>query len=228
MTQLQALSKEELQSRLEELTKQYERYQSENLNLNMSRGKPAPEQLDLSMEMLDLFDQHSTLHAENGIDLRNYGGLDGIPEAKQFFAQMLAVDSKEVIIGGNSSLTLMHDTISRAMFHGVAGGARPWKDEAKIKFLAPSPGYDRHFAICEHFGIELIVVDMLEDGPNMDEVEALVREDELIKGIWCVPKYSNPTGAIYSDEVVERLTNMETKADDFRIFFGMMHIRYTI
>ncbi|EZH66913.1 aminotransferase [Bacillaceae bacterium JMAK1] len=219
MTQLQALSKEELQSRFEELTKQYERYQSENLNLNMSRGKPAPEQLDLSMEMLDLFDQHSTLHAENGIDLRNYGGLDGIPEAKQFFAQMLEVDSKEVIIGGNSSLTLMHDTISRAMFHGVADGKRPWKDEAKVKFLAPSPGYDRHFAICEHFGIELIVVEMLEDGPNMEEVEALVREDESIKGIWCVPKYSNPSGAIYSDEVVERLAKMETKADDFRIFW---------
>ncbi len=220
MSDLKALQVSELKERYVALQKKYEDYQQQKLNLDMSRGKPCPEQLDLSLAMLDLVNSEESLTTENGIDTRNYGLLDGIPEAKQLFANILDVEPKEIIVGGNSSLTLMHDTIARAMFNGIYGSAVPWIRLPKVKFLCPSPGYDRHFAICELFNIEMITIDMLAEGPDIERIEKLVAEDESIKGIWCVPKYSNPDGTTYSDEVVKRLAKMKTKAADFRIFLG--------
>lgn len=213
------LSREELQSQLEKLKTRYSDYKSQNLKLDMSRGKPCTEQLDISMEMLDCIGSKDILKAADGTDCRNYGGIDGIPEAKQLFAEMLEVSQKEIIIGGNSSLTMMYDTIARAMQFGVVDSETPWGKLPAVKFLCPSPGYDRHFAICQLFGIEMIIIDMKEDGPDMDAVEKLVAEDEAIKGIWCVPKYSNPDGISYSDAVVDRFAKMTTKAKDFRIFW---------
>lgn len=212
-------SREELAVLLEKLNQRYSEYKSQNLKLDMSRGKPCPAQLDISMDMLDCLDSKDILKASDGTDCRNYGGVDGIPEAKQLFAEMLEVSPKEIMIGGNSSLNMMYDTIARAMQFGVVGSDVPWGKLPKVKFLCPSPGYDRHFAICELMGIEMIVVDMKIDGPDMDTVEKLAGEDDSIKGIWCVPKYSNPDGISYSDEVVNRLAKMNTKAKDFRIFW---------
>lgn len=219
MSDFSALSAAELISLQQQLQAKYEDYQKQKLSLDMSRGKPSPEQLDLAMGMLDVLGSDDKLISEDGADLRNYGGLDGIPEAKKLFAEMLEVSPKEIIIGGNSSLVMMHDTVSRAMLHGVLGSEKPWGKLPAVKFLAPSPGYDRHFAICELFGIEMITVDMLPDGPDMDTIEKLVAQDDAIKGIWCVPKYSNPDGITYSDEVVDRFARMKTKANDFRIFW---------
>ncbi|MTT30843.1 aminotransferase [Terrilactibacillus sp. BCM23-1] len=219
MTDFNTLSVVELNDLKANLQEKYEEYKSKRLSLNMARGKPCPEQLDLSMGMLDTIKSDSSLISQEGIDCRNYGGIDGLVEAKELLAPLLEVSTDEIIIGGNSSLNMMHDTIFRAMFKGVPGGDQPWGHYPKIKFLCPSPGYDRHFSLCEFFGIEMIIVDMLKDGPNMDQVEQLVSEDETIKGIWCVPKYSNPEGVTYSDEVVDRLAKMETKAKDFRIFW---------
>ncbi|MBP1996055.1 aminotransferase class I/II-fold pyridoxal phosphate-dependent enzyme [Paenibacillus eucommiae] len=214
-----ALGQEELNNYYVKLQKEYDDYKSQKLSLDMSRGKPCPEQLDISMEMLDLVKSSDSLHAADGTDLRNYGGLDGISEAKELFAQILGVSAKEVLIGGNSSLNMMHDTIARAMLHGVPGGGTAWGKLPVVKFLCPSPGYDRHFAICELFQIEMITIRMTNEGPDMDAVEKLVSEDDAIKGIWCVPKYSNPDGITYSDEVVDRLASMKTKAGDFRIIW---------
>ena len=197
------------------LLKRYEDFKSRNLKYNMSRGVPCKEQLDLSMGMLDVTDYKSS----NDIDFRNYGVIDGIPEAKQLFAEILEAEPDEIIVGGNSALNMIYDTISRAMFFGVPVGGIPWGKLPKVKMLCPSPGYDRHFAICELFGIEMIVVDMKSDGPDIDVIEKLVSEDESIKGIMCVPKYSNPDGITYSDDVVDRLASMKTKASDFRIFW---------
>ncbi|WP_059102938.1 aminotransferase class I/II-fold pyridoxal phosphate-dependent enzyme [Shouchella shacheensis] len=219
MSELEALSVRELNERLEHLEKTYGRFKEENLSLDMSRGKPCPEQLELSMEMLDVLSSTSPMETENGVDIRNYGQLDGIPEAKKLFAELLGVGPEEILVGGNSSLSLMHDAVARAMFHGVKGSERPWVQLPNVKFLCPTPGYDRHFGICELFNIEMINVEMTPEGPNMDQVERLVAEDEAIKGIWCVPKYSNPHGITYSDEVVDRFATMETKANDFRIFW---------
>ncbi|WP_425452249.1 aminotransferase class I/II-fold pyridoxal phosphate-dependent enzyme [Paenibacillus sambharensis] len=214
----ETLSAERLAELHGELSRQYEEVVQEHLSLDMSRGKPAPEQLDLSMNMLDTV-RSDNLHDVEGPDVRNYGGLDGIKEAKVFFAGILGVRPSEVMVGGNSSLAMMHDTVARALLSGVYGGEVPWMKVPGIKFICPSPGYDRHFAICEHFNIEMITVDMLEDGPDMDAVERLVREDGSIKGMWCVPRYSNPEGITYSDEVVRRLAEMKAKAPDFRIFW---------
>jgi DNA-binding transcriptional MocR family regulator len=200
------------------LLQRYREFQSRALTLDMTRGKPCAEQLDLSLEMLD-GDIAKAYLDQNGLDCRNYGGLDGIPAAKGLFAEYMQVEPAELIIGGNSSLNLMHDTILRGMVKGMLNGTTPWSQLPKVKFLCPSPGYDRHFFICEYLGIEMIPVNMLDDGPDMDQVEDLVAEDELIKGIWCVPQYSNPTGVVYSDNVVERLANMKTRAKDFRIFW---------
>lgn len=218
MTDLMNLGSSELLRYRSELMERYREFQSRNLDLDMTRGKPCPEQLDLSLEMFECVDaeHYRTL---DGVDCRNYGGVDGILEARDLFSQYLEVEQDEIVIGGNSSLNLMHDTIISAMVTGVVNSQVPWVRLPKVKFLCPSPGYDRHFSICEYLGIEMITAEMNESGPYMTQVEGLVEEDEAIKGIWCVPKYSNPTGVTYSDEVVTRLANMKTKAKDFRIFW---------
>jgi aspartate/methionine/tyrosine aminotransferase len=187
------------------------------LSLDMTRGKPGPEQLQLAAGLLTAVDQ-SNFHTPSGLDVRNYGGLDGFPEAKRLFADFLEVGPEEVIIGGNASLNMMYDTIAQAMTHGTSGGGSPWFG-GKIKFLCPVPGYDRHFAICEHFGIEMIPTRLTGSGPDMDEVEGLVRGDPAIRGMWCVPKYSNPSGVVYSEDTVERLASMKTAAGDFRLLW---------
>ena len=211
------LSKEELQQIYNRQKAEYDSIVSQGYKVDIARGKPCNEQLDITNEMLKL----------EGIEnmpksYRNYGMLDGIPEMKNLFAQILGVDAGEVIMGGSSSLNLMYDTIQRNLQFGVCGG-EPW-NKTGAKFLCPVPGYDRHFAICEHFGIEMINIPMDEEGPNMDLVEQLVANDESIKGMWCVPKYSNPTGITYSDRVVERLASMKTKASDFRIFWDNAYV----
>lgn len=211
------LSKEELQQIYDLQKNEYDNLVSQDYSVDIARGKPCNEQLDIAMPMLNV----------EGIEnmpksYRNYGMLDGIPELKKIFAQMLEVNPNEIILGGSSSLNLMYDTIQRALQFGVMGG-EPWNKSA-IKFLCPVPGYDRHFGICEHFGIEMINIPMDSHGPNMDLVEQLVANDDSIKGIWCVPKYSNPTGITYSDAVVERLANMKTKAKDFRIFWDNAYV----
>lgn len=215
MLEFAEMESKDLKEYKEKLIKRYEDFKSQKLKLDMSRGKPGKEQLDLSNEMLKITDYKSC----NGTDCRNYGIIDGIPEAKELFAKLIEADTDEVIVGGNSALTMIYDTIARAMLFGVLGSKAPWGKLPKVKFLCPSPGYDRHFAICELLGIEMIIVDMKADGPDMDAVEKLAGEDEAVKGILCVPKYSNPDGITYSDEVVGRLANMKTKAEDFRIFW---------
>lgn len=209
------LSKEELLEIKKELSAEYEKEKALKLNLNMARGKPSSEQLDLTKKMLEITDYT----AADGTDCRNYGLLDGIPEAKALFAEILGVDTEQVIVCGNSSLNLMYDNLLRAMQFGVLGSEKPWCKYDKIKFLCPCPGYDRHFAITEALGIEMIPVKMNSDGPDMDTVEKLVREDETIKGIWCVPMYSNPDGVTYSDDVVRKFARLSPKASDFRIFW---------
>jgi DNA-binding transcriptional MocR family regulator len=223
MPDFTSLSNPELKKLKENLLAQYREFKSRGLNLDITRGKPCSEQLDLALDMLDCVNSKNYL-TEEGTDGRNYGGLDGIPAAKKLFAEYLEVQPEELIVGGNSSLNMMHDTFLRAMVNGVSEGSRPWCKQPKIKFLCPSPGYDRHFFICDYLGIEMITVGIDDNGPDMAVVEELAAEDETIKGIWCVPQYSNPTGAVYSDEVVERLASMETKADDFRIFWDNAYV----
>jgi aspartate/methionine/tyrosine aminotransferase len=218
MVELSMLSSAALQDLRIELQKRYGDFEARKLCLDMTRGKPCAEQLDLALGMLGCVDEGHYI-AVDGTDCRNYGGLDGIPEAKALFAQYLGVAPAQVIIGGGSSLNMMYDAIVRAIVLGVAGGEKPWGKYPSTKFLCPCPGYDRHFAICEQLGIEMICVDMRDDGPDMDAVEALVGQDEAIRGLWCVPCYSNPTGVVYSDAVVDRLARMRTKAADFRIFW---------
>ena len=212
------MNKEQLQKELESLKKEYGDICEKNISLDMSRGKPGPEQLDLTMGMFDVLNSKSEIKASNGLDCRNYGVLDGIPEAKKMMADIMDTTEEHVIIYGNASLNIMYDSISRSYTHGVLGNT-PWCKLDKVKWLCPVPGYDRHFAITEHFGIEMINVPMYEDGPDMDMIEKLVKEDDSIKGIWCVPKYSNPTGATYSDEVVRRMAALKPAAKDFRIYW---------
>ncbi|HOV68820.1 MAG TPA: aminotransferase class I/II-fold pyridoxal phosphate-dependent enzyme [Clostridia bacterium] len=220
---LSALGKNELKQMLSELITRYEGLKSQNLNLDMSRGRPCTEQLNLSDPMMENLFRDYGFKSESGTDCRNYGLIDGIPEAKRLFAELLGVSENEIILGGNSSLNMMYDAIARAMSFGVYGSREPW-GRKPIKFLCPSPGYDRHFAITELFGIEMITVKMNPDGPDMDTVERLSAEDESIKGIWCVPKYSNPDGITYSDTVVRRFAAMKTKAPDFRIFWDNAYV----
>ncbi len=212
------MTKEELLQEKEALEAEFEKIKAAGLSLDMSRGKPSAEQLDLSMPMLDTLNSKSVLKSENGTDLRNYGILDGIPEAKQLVSEMIGCKPEYVMIYGNSSLNIMYDQIARAMFDGICGNT-PWSRQGQVKFLCPVPGYDRHFAITEHFGIEMIPIEMRPDGPDMDAVERYVNQDAAVKGIWCVPKYSNPQGIVYSAETVRRFANLKPAAPDFRIFW---------
>ena len=218
MKSYEEMTKEELLKEKEGLEAEYKKFQQRGLKLDMSRGKPSQEQLDLSMGMMDVLTSGVDLTCDDGTDCRNYGVLDGISEAKQLIGDMIECNPDNIIIYGNSSLNIMYDTISRSMTHGVMGNT-PWCKLDKVKFLCPVPGYDRHFAITEYFGIEMINVPMLPTGPDMDMVEDLVSKDEAIKGIWCVPKYSNPQGITYSDETVRRFARLKPAAKDFRIYW---------
>lgn len=221
------MTREELLDLKEKLEEEYEAVKGLGLKLDMSRGKPAAAQLDIGMGMMDVLNGSSNLKCEEGVDCRNYGILDGIHEAKQLLSDMMEVPEDAILIYGNSSLNVMYDTVSRSMTHGVMGST-PWCKLDKVKFLCPVPGYDRHFLITEYFGIEMINIKMNEDGPDMDMVEKLVREDEAVKGIWCVPKYSNPQGITYSDETVRRFARLSPAAKDFRIYwdnaYGIHHL----
>lgn len=227
MTPYKEMSKEELLKEKEALEKEYEEVKKKGLKLDMSRGKPSAAQLDISMGLMDVLNSNTDLKGEEGVDCRNYGILDGIIEAQRLLAQLMEVEPDNIIIYGNSSLNVMYDTVSRSMTHGVLGST-PWCKLDKVKFLCPVPGYDRHFAITEYFGIEMINIPMTFEGPDMDLVEKLVREDASIKGIWCVPKYSNPQGITYSDDVVRRFARLKPAAEDFRIYwdnaYGIHHL----
>ena len=222
------MSREELLQEKAALEAQYEEVKARGLKLDMSRGKPSAAQLDLSMGMMDILNSTTDLKCAAGVDCRNYGILDGIDEAKELLADMTEVSKDNIIIYGNSSLNIMYDTISRSVTHGVMGST-PWcKLDKPVKFLCPVPGYDRHFAITEHFGIEMINIPMTPDGPDMDLVEKYVNNDPMVKGIWCVPKYSNPQGLTYPDETVRRFARLQPAAEDFRIYwdnaYGIHHL----
>ena len=218
MKKYQEMTKEELLQEQAALEAEYAKIKEMGLDLDMSRGKPGTDQLDLAMPMLDVLNSKSVLKSENGLELRNYGGLDGIPEAKKLIAEMVGTKPENVIVYGNSSLNIMYDQIARAELFGLCGNT-PWSKLDKVKFLCPVPGYDRHFAITEEFGIEMINIPMIADGPDMDMVEQYVNNDEAVKGIWCVPKYSNPQGVVYSEETVKRFAALKPAAADFRIFW---------
>lgn len=218
MKSYQEMSKEELLKEKEALESEYQRIQAMGLQLDMSRGKPSAEQLALSEDLLDVINSRMVLKSEDGIDVRNYGTLEGIPEARRLIGEMLGCDPDQVIIYGNSSLNIMYDQIARGELSGFMGST-PWCKLDKVKFLCPVPGYDRHFAITQEFGIEMINIPMTQSGPDMDLVEQYVNSDPAVKGIWCVPKYSNPQGVVYSDETVRRFAALKPAAADFRIFW---------
>ncbi len=212
-------SKEQLIAEQESLKAAYKKFLDMGLRLDMSRGKPCAEQLDISVHMLDIVNSEHDCKSKTGLDCRNYGLLEGLPSCRELFSKLMQVKPDEVMVGGNSSLNMMFDTIATFMYTPVCEGAKPWLLEEKRKFLCPVPGYDRHFGITEYFGFEMIPVPMSETGPDMDMVESLVEADDTIKGIWCVPKYSNPQGYTYSDETVKRFAALKPKAKDFRIIW---------
>lgn len=213
------MSKNELEAENASLLKTFEEYKLKGLSLNMARGKPSPEQLDLSQPLLDSLKSTDSYLSDDGTDCRNYGGFNGILECRHFFADILETSHENVFVGGNSSLNLMFDTISCFMTAPIYEDTLPWHDVKNRKFLCPVPGYDRHFGVTGYFGFDMIPIPMDENGPDMDMVEKLVSEDDSIKGIWCVPKYSNPTGITYSDEVVKRFAALKPAAKDFRIMW---------
>ena len=217
MKPYQLLSNAERKSEYDALMSEYDRFKALNLSLNMARGKPGREQLDLVSDILTVLDKADDC-TDEGIDVRNYGNLTGIPSAKRLFAALLGTKPEQILVGGNASLNLMYDLIAKAYTHGLAHSLRPWAKEEKVRFLCPAPGYDRHFKISESFGMELITIRMTEDGPDMDAVEAAVR-DPSVKGIWCVPKYSNPDGIVYSDETIDRLAALRPAAPDFALMW---------
>ena len=222
-------SREELLKDKETLITEFSAYKAKGLSLNMARGKPGKEQLALSMPMLDLVNSSSTCMAEGGVDCRNYGELTGIMDAKKLFGDYMGVTTDEIMIAGSTSLTFMYDCVARAMLTGVLGSERPWVKEEKVKFICPVPGYDRHFAICQFLGIEMISIPTSTEGPDMDLIEKLVSSDPLIKGMWCVPKFSNPLGITYSDKTMRALAALKPAAKDFRIFCDnaySMHLVY--
>jgi len=225
--QYKSLSRNLIEKELESLKLKLEELKAKNLSLDMSRGKPCREQLELSDGILSCISgDECTL--SGAVDLRNYGVVEGIPACRKLFSELLDVESDEVLVCGNSSLNIMYDTIVRALLFGVDADSTPWKDQGEIKFLCPVPGYDRHFRICETVGIKMIPVAMTPDGPDMDEVERLVSSDDKIKGIWCVPKYSNPEGITYSDETVRRFAALKPAASDFRIFWDNAYFVHEI
>ena len=223
MKSYKEMSRSELEVLHKELEQAYEDAKGKGLKLDMSRGKPAASQLDMTMPILDVLNAESSLKTEGGADCRNYGVLDGIPEAKALMGEMLGVPAENVIVCGNASLTIMYDTVSRSFTHGVCGST-PWCKLDKVKFLCPAPGYDRHFAITEHFGVEMITVPMTPEGPDMNMVQEYVEHDPAVKGIWCVPKYSNPQGFTYSAETVKRFAALNPTAEDFRIFWDNAYV----
>lgn len=223
MKSYKEMSRSELEVLHKELEQAYEDAKGKGLKLDMSRGKPAASQLDMTMPILDVLNAESSLKTEGGADCRNYGVLDGIPEAKTLMGEMLGVPAENVIVCGNASLTIMYDTVSRSFTHGVCGST-PWCKLDKVKFLCPAPGYDRHFAITEHFGVEMITVPMTPEGPDMNMVQEYVEHDPAVKGIWCVPKYSNPQGFTYSAETVKRFAALNPAAEDFRIFWDNAYV----
>ena len=208
----------QLEAMLRELQTEYKGWQEKGLRLDMSRGKPNTDQLDLCQGMLDTISSSLGAVSESGVDCRNYGLLEGIPEVRKLLADMLQVDQEEIIVGGNSSLNMMYDCMTRALLYGVYGSDKPWCKEPEIKFLCPVPGYDRHFAITQHFGFKMINVDMTAEGPDMDQVEEQIK-DPSVKGIWCVPKYSNPDGFLYSDRVIGRIAALRPAAPDFLVIW---------
>lgn len=215
----QSMSKEQLLGLRLELISKYNAFKADGVKLDMARGKPDKQQLDISEEILSLIIKNEQCITDDGTDCRNYGGLDGLPEAKALFADVFGLKAQNIILGGNSSLNMMYDTVARAFSFGFCDSERPWCREEKIKFLCPAPGYDRHFAICELFGIEMIAVPLKSDGPDMQIVRDYVENDSAVKGIWCVPKYSNPTGITYSDDVIRAFASLNPAARDFRIFW---------
>jgi len=218
MIKYKEMNNDELKSEFELVEKKINEIKELNLSLDMTRGKPCQEQLDLSMGMMDVLSSEAILKGEDGVDCRNYGVLGGIPECKRLLGDIIEVNPENIIIFGNSSLNVMFDCVSNSVSHGIVG-CTPWAKLDKVKWLCPVPGYDRHFAITEYFGIEMINIPMTNNGPDMDLVEKYVNNDESVKGIWCVPKYSNPDGTTYSDDVVRRFANLKPKAKDFRIYW---------